>query len=278
MADLLLNAYTEMILNGMGLGYVEIETGLNPQNAVYKPLTHDSKRFIKARETLTVDDCCEIEMKKGRATLQTSSADDAAFVLANVLKGKNSYSDHFGNDDSSLLHIAKAIKEVYPNAMINGDMEFQGSGYYYIEYIKSENDKIQIWNSDDSQIRIIDVCKKDLPPILKAISEMETKQLYSALRLYGVNPETEDIIDNSVADTWEGLLDFFVKQDIDNMYDALCKPNKSHQRNFAIPMTRKELLNFFDSTEESILEFGDFFDRSIEYGLKYLEQLKNNAN
>ena len=103
---------------------------------------------------------------------------------------------------------------------------------------------------------------------------MGKAQLYSVIRLYGVDPETENIKDNPVANTWEELLDFFVKQDIDEMYASLCNSNSTEWKSGARTMTREELLKFFDSSEESILDFSEFFDRSIEYGLKYLERLK----
>ena len=274
LADLLMCAYTEMILNGMGIGNEEIETGPNPWNIVYRPLSHQSKRFAQALRAIIENDLCKMEKKKDKVILETSSADDTAFVLADVLTGENSYSDNFGQDDSSLLHIAKTIRETYPEAIIEGDMAFQGPGYYYIEYIRTKNGKIQIWNSEDPEVRTIDDCKRDMPPILKKISEMGKAQLYSVIRLYGVDPETENIKDNPEANTWEELLDFFVKQDIDEMYASLCNSNSTEWKSGARTMTREELLEFFDSSEKSILDFDEFFDRSIEYGLKYLERLK----
>lgn len=274
LADLLMCAYTEMILNGMGIGNEEIETGPNPWNVEYVPLSHESKRFTEARRAIVEKDLCKTEKQKDKVILQTSSADDTAFVLADVLMGKNSYSDNFGQDDSSLLHIAEMIRKTYPEAIIEGDMEFQGPGYYYIEYIRTKNGKIQVWNSEDPEVRTVDDCKRDMPPILKKISEMGKAQLYSVIRLYGVDPETENIKDNPVANTWEELLDFFVKQDIDEMYASLCNSNSTEWKSGARTMTREELLKFFDSSEESILDFSEFFDRSIEYGLKYLERLK----
>lgn len=274
LADLLMCAYTEMILNGMGIGNEEKETGPNPWNVEYVPLSHESKRFTEARRAIVEKDLCKTEKQKDKVILQTSSADDTAFVLADVLMGKNSYSDNFGQDDSSLLHIAEMIRKTYPEAIIEGDMEFQGPGYYYIEYIRTKNGKIQVWNSEDPEVRTVDDCKRDMPPILKKISEMGKAQLYSVIRLYGVDPETENIKDNPEANTWEELLDFFVKQDIDEMYASLCNSNSTEWKSGARTMTREELLKFFDSSEESILDFSEFFDRSIEYGLKYLERLK----
>ncbi|WP_204378698.1 BRCT domain-containing protein [Anaerolactibacter massiliensis] len=274
LADLLMCAYTEMILNGMGIGNEEIETGPNPWNVEYVPLSHESKRFTEARHAIVEKDLCKTEKQKDKVILQTLSADDTAFVLADVLMGENSYSDNFGQDDSSLLHIAEMIRKTYPEAIIEGDMEFQGPGYYYIEYIRTKNGKIQVWNSEDPEVRTVDDCKRDMPPILKKISEMGKAQLYSVIRLYGVDPETENIKDNPVANTWEELLDFFVKQDIDEMYASLCNSNSTEWKSGARTMTREELLKFFDSSEESILDFSEFFDRSIEYGLKYLERLK----
>ena len=274
LADLLMCAYTEMILNGMGISNEEKETGPNPWNVEYVPLSHESKRFTEARRAIVEKDLCKTEKQKDKVILQTSSADDTAFVLADVLMGKNSYSDNFGQDDSSLLHIAEMIRKTYPEAIIEGDMEFQGPGYYYIEYIRTKNGKIQVWNSEDPEVRTVDDCKRDMPPILKKISEMGKAQLYSVIRLYGVDPETENIKDNPEANTWEELLDFFVKQDIDEMYASLCNSNSTEWKSGARTMTREELLKFFDSSEESILDFSEFFDRSIEYGLKYLERLK----
>ena len=155
LAELLVDEYTQMLLNGMGLGDDEISLGDDPWDVEYRPISHESDLFLKAKHTVINSGLCKVSIRDNGVQAELCSVDDAAFVLADEINNGNSYIDGFGNDDSSMVFVASKVKKAFPAVSINAAVTFQGNGYGYIEYVQTKNGKMKIWNSEDDEKRII---------------------------------------------------------------------------------------------------------------------------
>ena len=108
----------------------------------------DYKLIEKGKSILK--DHMDVEYKGNAISIDTSSTDDICFCIAGELQNENSYSDYYGsNEQSSIKYALQNMLDRFPEIIITGDFEVQGSSYYYTEIIETKDRAIFTHVDDD---------------------------------------------------------------------------------------------------------------------------------